>query len=226
MDAVVLVSGGLDSATVLALAVREGRTAHALTVAYGQRHAIEVDRARALARDLGAASHKVVPLDLRFLQGSALTDAGVPVPKGVSDPGDGVPVTYVPARNTLFLALALAWAESIGAREVWLGVNAVDYSGYPDCREEFLEAFETTARLGTRAGTEGTPIRIVAPLIRMTKAEIVRAALDLGVDVAVTLSCYDPAPSGQPCGACEACRIRRLGFEAAGRVDPSTEGSG
>ena len=227
-DAVVLLSGGLDSATTLAIARDEGFRAHALTVAYGQRHSLEIERAGELAISLGAASHRVVQLDLRFLRGSALTDAAVPVPKHRSDDeiGAGIPSTYVPARNTVFLSLALAWAESLGASDLYVGVNALDYSGYPDCRPEYLRAFEAMANLATRSGIERGGIRVRAPLLRASKAEIVRRALELGVPVGRTVSCYDPAPTGRPCGACDACRLRAKGFEGAGLDDPALEGGG
>lgn len=222
--AVVLLSGGLDSATVLAVARSRGFECHALTVRYGQRHAVEVERAEAVARALGAASHRVLEVDLSFATGSALTDRSVPVPKGGADGstgGGGIPVTYVPARNTVLLALALALAESIGARDLFLGVNAVDYSGYPDCRPEFLDAFRALARVATKAGTEGNPIEVHAPLLRLSKGEIVRLALDAGVDLALTLSCYDPGAGGRPCGECDSCRLRAKGFAEAGVADPA-----
>ncbi len=219
--AVVLLSGGLDSATCLAWAIREGFTAHALTVRYGQRHAAEVERAAVLARAVGAASHRVVDIELSFLAGSALTDRGVEVPKHRADGaiGAGIPVTYVPARNLLFLSIAVAWAESLGASDVVIGVNAVDYSGYPDCRPEFVRAFESAAALGTRSGSEGGAWRVHAPLAGRSKAEIVRLAASWGVPYHETLSCYDPGPAGQPCGACDACILRARGFEAAGLPD-------
>ena len=218
--AVVLLSGGLDSATCLAWARREGFEAHALTVAYGQRHAIEVERASEIARSLGAASHRVVSLDLSLLAGSALTDPSVAVPKERPDapPAEGIPVTYVPARNAIFLTLALAWAESMAARDLVIGVNAVDYSGYPDCRPEFLRRFEALAREGTKAGVEGVAWRIHAPLVDLSKAEIVRRAFAWGVPVERTVSCYDPGPSGEPCGGCDACRIRARALAEAGAV--------
>lgn len=220
--AVVLLSGGLDSATCLAWASAQGFAPHALTVAYGQRHAVEVDRATRIARRLGAASHRVVALDLSFLSGSALTDRTIAVPKARLDDdiAAGVPVTYVPARNTLFLALAMAWAESLGARDLVIGVNAVDYSGYPDCRPEFLDAFEALARTGTKAGIDGEAWTIHAPLANASKAEIVRRALSLGVPIELTTSCYDPEPSGAACGLCDACLLRERGFREAGVEDP------
>ena len=203
--AVVLLSGGLDSATCLAWARREGWEAHALTVDYGQRHAIEVERAVEIARRLGAASHRIVAVDLSLLSGSALTDRSVDVPK---EPTEGIPVTYVPARNALFLSLALGWAESLGARDLVVGVNAVDYSGYPDCRPSFLRAFEVMAREGTKAGVEGVPWQVHAPLVDLPKVEIVRRALAWGVPIDRTVSCYDPDGAGRPCGRCDACRLR------------------
>jgi 7-cyano-7-deazaguanine synthase len=216
--AVVLLSGGLDSATCLAWALRERFEAHALTVAYGQRHAIEVERASEIARALGAVSHRVAAVDLTFLRGSALTDRGVEVPKAARDEpiSTGIPVTYVPARNAIFLTLALAWGESIGARDLVIGVNAVDYSGYPDCRPEFLSRFEAMARVGTKAGVEGEAWRLHAPLVDLSKAEIVRRALAWGVPVDRTVSCYDPGSAGEPCGGCDACRIRARAFAEAG----------
>ncbi len=221
--AVVLLSGGLDSATTLAHALRAGYRAHALTAAYGQRHAHEVEAARRVAASLGAASHRVVTVDLGFAAGSALTDPAIEVPKARSDEdiASGIPATYVPARNTVLLSLALAWAETLGARDLFLGVNAIDYSGYPDCRPEFLEAFERLANLATRAGIEGRRFRIHAPLLRMTKGQIVKLALELGVDLASTVSCYDPGPGSRPCGECDACKLRRRGFREAGVADPA-----
>jgi len=220
--AVVLLSGGLDSATTLALAIDQGFESHALTVRYGQLHAGEIQCAARIARELGAASHRVVEVDLSFIAGSALTDASVAVPKGrdESEIGAGIPSTYVPARNTIFLSLALAWAESLGAADLFIGVNALDYSGYPDCRPEYLEAFERLARLATAVGVEGTEVRVRAPLIEMSKAEIVRCALSMGVDPGWTLSCYDPLDDGRPCGACDACLLRAKGFRDAGEKDP------
>jgi 7-cyano-7-deazaguanine synthase len=223
--AVVLLSGGLDSATCLAWARREGFSAHALTVNYGQRHAIEVDRAAALARALGAASHRVVALDLSFLAGSALTDRTVDVPKSRCGeaPRSGIPATYVPARNTVLLALALAWCESLDARDLVIGVNQVDYSGYPDCRPEFLRAFEAVADCGTKSGIDGVSWRIHAPLLELSKAEIVRRAVAWDVPYAATISCYDPDASGAPCGACDACRFRARGFQEAGVDDRASD---
>jgi len=203
--AVVLLSGGLDSATCLAWARREGFEAHALTIDYGQRHAIEVARATEIARVLGAASQRIVPIDLSLLSGSALTDPTIDVPRA---PTSGIPVTYVPARNMLFLSLALGWAESLGSRDLVIGVNAVDYSGYPDCRPSFLHAFEAVAREGTKAGVEGGAWRVHAPLIDLRKAEIVRRAIAWGVPIDRTVSCYDPGEDGIPCRECDACRIR------------------
>jgi 7-cyano-7-deazaguanine synthase len=219
--AVVLLSGGLDSATCLGWALREGFTTHALTVNYGQRHAIEVARAVEVARLIGAASHRVLAIDLSFLPGSALTDRTVAVPKarGAAEIGSGIPPTYVPARNTVLLACALSWAESLGARDLVIGVNAVDYSGYPDCRPTFLRAFEALAASGTKAGAEGDAWRVHAPLVDLSKAEIVRRAVAWGVPYASTLSCYDPGVGGCPCGACDACLIRARGFREAGVID-------
>jgi len=219
--AVVLLSGGLDSATCLAWARREGFAAHALTVNYGQRHGVEIDRAAVVAGRLGAASHRVIALDLSFLSGSSLTDRAIDVPKSRSEHeiGSGVPSTYVPARNTVFLALAMAWGESLGASDLVIGVNAVDYSGYPDCRPAFLHAFEALAALGTRAGVGGDAWRIHAPLLALSKAEIVRRAAAWDVPFGETISCYDPGASGAPCGSCDACLIRARGFREAGIED-------
>ena len=216
--AVVLVSGGMDSAVVMALARERGLRCHALSVSYGQRHAAELDAAAALARAQGAVQHKVVTVDLRSIGGSALTDDALAVPEAG---GPGIPVTYVPARNTIMLSVALGWAEVLGASEIHCGVNAVDYSGYPDCRPEFIAAFESLARLATKAGVEGHPIRIVAPLIRLSKAAIVREGLRLGVDFASTVSCYQADAQGRACGHCDACRLRAEGFAAAGVPDPT-----
>jgi 7-cyano-7-deazaguanine synthase len=216
--AVVLLSGGLDSATVLAIARAEGWERHALTVDYGQRHRSELDAARRVARALGAADHRVVPLDLRVFGGSALTDAAIPLPTA---PSEGIPVTYVPARNTIFLALALAHAEVVEADAIFTGANAVDYSGYPDCRPEFVAAFERLANLATKRAVEGHPVRVAAPIIDLTKAQIVRRGRELGVDFALTVSCYDADAEGRACGRCDACRFRREGFAQAGVEDPT-----
>jgi len=215
--AVVLLSGGLDSTTVLAMALADGFEVHALTVVYGQRHRVEIDAARRVAQALGVTEHRIAEVDLRLWGGSALTD-DLDVPKGGLEPG--IPVTYVPARNTVFLSLALANAEAIGACDLFIGVNAVDYSGYPDCRPEFIQAFEALANLATKAGVEGDPIRIHAPILMMTKAEIIRRGLDLGLDYGLTHSCYDPFESGRACGACDSCRIRQAAFAELGLVDP------
>ena len=217
-DAVVLLSGGLDSAVTLAVMRADGYAVHALTIDYGQRHVVEIERAARLAAHYGA-EHRVVSLDLRAFGGSALT-AELSVPKDRPEGAGGIPITYVPARNTIFLSLALAWAEVLGAGAIALGVNAVDYSGYPDCRPEYLAAFERLARLATRVGVEsGSAPRIVAPLIGLTKADIVRRGVALGVPFELTHSCYDPE-DGAACGRCDSCRIRRRGFEAAGVPDP------
>ena len=218
MNAVVLLSGGLDSATTLAWALREGYSCHALSVDYGQRHAVELAAARAIAEQLGAAQHRIVRLDLTPFGGSALTDPGIDVPTGGAGTA-GIPVTYVPARNTILLSLALAWAEVIDARHIFIGANAVDYSGYPDCRPEYLRAFEAMANLATKAAVEGRRIEVRAPLIDLPKARIVRLALELGLDPAQTVTCYQPDAEGRACGACDACRIRRAGFEAAAIPD-------
>ena len=218
--AVVLLSGGLDSYTTAAVARRDGFALHALSFRYGQRHAVELDAASRVARALGVARHLVLDLDLSAIGGSALTDSSLTVPRdGETGPGD-IPSTYVPARNTIFLSVALGWAEVLGAADIFLGVNAVDYSGYPDCRPEFIGAFETLARLATRAGVEGRPLTIHTPLIALSKAEIVRLGLDLGLDYGLTVSCYDPAPDGAPCGRCDSCRLRAAGFSEAGVADP------
>ncbi len=217
-SAVVLVSGGLDSATVLAMARAEGYACHALSFDYGQRHRCELAAADAVARGLGAIQHRTFPLDLRQFGGSALTDDAIAVPE---TPSDGIPVTYVPARNTVFLSLALAWAEVLGAYDIFIGVNAVDYSGYPDCRPEFIAAFERMANLATRAGVEGHRCTIHAPLIHMTKAEIITTGTGLGVDYGQTLSCYNPDGEGRACGVCDSCRLRAAGFAAAGVADPT-----
>jgi 7-cyano-7-deazaguanine synthase len=221
--AVVLVSGGLDSATALAIAREEGFRPAALSFRYGQRHAIELDAAAAVVRHQGVTEHRIIAIDLRAFGGSALT-SDVPVPKGRSseEMRGTIPVTYVPARNTIFLSYALAWAEVLGASDVYLGVNALDYSGYPDCRPEYIEAFERMANLATRAGVEGgTRLRIHTPLIRMTKREIVARGLALGVDFSLTRSCYDPDPEGRACGQCDSCLLRLKGFRENGLEDPA-----
>ncbi len=220
--AVVLLSGGLDSATAAAWARARGFRLTALSIAYGQRHHVELEAARAVAAALGITDHTVLPVDLAAFGASALVDPSIPVPTGRTDAelAEGIPSTYVPARNTVFLALALACAESRGADAIVLGVNVVDYSGYPDCRPEYLAAFAEVARLGTRAGVEGRPIGILAPLVTMTKAEIIRLGLDLGLDYGLTTSCYAPDLAGRPCGGCDSCRIRAAGFAAAGAADP------
>ncbi len=216
--AVVLVSGGLDSMVAAARAREDGHRLLALSVDYNQRHRLELAAARRVATSLGAERHIVLPLDLSAFGGSALTD-DIDVPKeGV---GAGIPVTYVPARNTIFLSLALGWAEAAGARDLYIGVNALDYSGYPDCRPEFIAAFEGLAELATKAGVEGAPFRIHAPLQHMTKADIVREAARLGLDAGMSWSCYDPAPGGVHCGRCDSCRLRSKGFQEAGIADPT-----
>ncbi len=213
-----LVSGGLDSATVLAIARAEGYETYALSVAYGQRHATELDAAVRVAQRLGAKDRRQMQVNLDAVGGSALTDRSIAVPEA---PGSGIPITYVPARNTLFLALALGWAEVLGARDLFIGVNAVDYSGYPDCRPEFVQAFETLAGLATKAGVEGASFRIHTPLIRLSKADIIRRGAELGVDFAETVSCYQADAEGRACGRCDSCRIRSEGFAAAGIADPT-----
>jgi 7-cyano-7-deazaguanine synthase len=219
--AVVLLSGGIDSTTTLAIAIAEGYEAYALSFDYGQRHQIETEAARRVAHSLGAKEHRVAKIDLRIFGGSALTD-NVDVPKRRSEAEitHGIPVTYVPARNTIFLAYALGWAEVIPAADIFLGVNAVDYSGYPDCRPEFIEAFQRLANLGTKAGVEGGRFHIHTPLIRFSKAEIIRKAVEIGVDLSLTHSCYDPSPEGLACGECDSCLLRLKGFREAGIEDP------
>lgn len=212
-----LLSGGLDSATTLAWARREGHECHALSVDYGQRHGAELVAASELARTLGTQQHKVIRLDLAAFGGSALTDRSLAIPTGGIQPG--IPVTYVPARNTILLSLALGWAEVLGAGRIFVGANAIDYSGYPDCRPEYLSAFEAMANLATKAAVEGRRLEIRAPLIDLSKAQIVRLALDLGVDLARTVTCYEPDEAGRACGVCDACRIRRRGFDEAGVAD-------
>jgi 7-cyano-7-deazaguanine synthase len=219
LKAVVLLSGGLDSYTAGAIARAEGFELYALTVAYGQRHAAEIDAARRVARALGAARHVELQLDLAAFGGSSLTGGGE-VPKDRAIEAPGIPSTYVPARNTVFLSLALAWAESLGARDIVIGVNAVDYSGYPDCRPEFIHAFESVAALATKAGVEGARFRIHTPLVALSKADIVRRGLALGLDYGLTHSCYDPGPGGAPCRRCDSCVLRARGFAEAGARDP------
>ena len=216
--AVILLSGGLDSATVLGIARQAGYACHALSLDYGQRHTAELAAAARVARSLGAAEHRVLRLGLGDFGGSALTDASIAVPES---PTEGIPVTYVPARNTVMLALALAWAEVLGSRDLFIGVNAVDYSGYPDCRPEFIAAFEQMANLATRAGVEGEHLRVHAPLQHLSKAEIIQRGTKLGVDYAQTVSCYQADSEGRACGRCDACRLRREGFFAAGLPDPT-----
>ena len=219
--AVVLLSGGLDSTTTLATAIAEGYETYALSFEYGQRHKIEIDAARRIARALGAKEHRVAKIDMRIFGGSALTgDVDVPKKRPAKEIAQGIPVTYVPARNTIFLSYALALAETIGARDIFIGANAIDYSGYPDCRPEFIAAFETLANLATKAGVEGARFRIHAPLIKLSKAEIIRKALELDVDLALTHSCYDPTPDGVACGECDSCLLRLKGFREAALEDP------
>jgi 7-cyano-7-deazaguanine synthase len=216
--AIVLLSGGLDSSTVLAMARARGFECYALSVHYGQRHSAELDAARRIAAHLGAREHRVMGVDLAGIGGSALTDVGIAVPE---TPVSGIPVTYVPARNTLLLSLALGWAEVVGAADIFVGVNAVDYSGYPDCRPAFIEAFEQLARLATKAGVEGVPFKIQAPLIELSKADIIRAGVELGVDFSMTVSCYQADATGAACGKCDSCRLRAAGFAAAYLPDPT-----
>lgn len=216
--AVILLSGGLDSATVLAIARQHGYACHALSVDYGQRHDAELEAARRVAHSLGAIEHRIIQLGLGQFGGSALTDAAIAVPE---HPTEGIPVTYVPARNTVMLSLALAWAEVLNARDIFIGVNAVDYSGYPDCRPEFISAFEHLANLATKAGVEGKRLRVHAPLQHLSKSEIIRLGQGLGVDYSQTVSCYQADAMGRACGRCDACRLRRAGFEQAGLSDPT-----
>lgn len=216
--AVVLVSGGLDSATTLAMARQQGFTCYAMSFDYGQRHRCELEAAARVSAALGASEHRVITLDLRQFGGSALTDDAIAVPEQT---GEGIPITYVPARNTIFLSFALAWSEVLDARDIFIGVNAVDYSGYPDCRPEFIRAYEQMANLATRAGVEGRPFTIHAPLIEMSKAEIIRQGTALGVDYGQTISCYNPDEAGRACGRCDSCRLRAAGFAAAGVADPT-----
>ena len=219
--AVVLLSGGLDSTTTLAIAIAQGYATYALSFDYGQRHKIEIEAARRIVKSLGVKEHRVVEIDNRLFGDSALTD-DVDVPKSRSEKeiSAGIPVTYVPARNIIFLSHALAWAEMIPAGHIFLGVNAIDYSGYPDCRPEFIAMFETMANIGTKAGVEGRRFQIHAPLIKMSKAQIVRKAIELDVDLALTHSCYDPTPEGRACGQCDSCQLRRKGFREAAVIDP------
>ena len=222
--AVLLLSGGLDSTTMLALARQQGFDVHAMTFRYGQRHSSEIDAARRVARLYGVSDHVVVDIDLRTFGGSALT-ADIDVPKDRTDEAisTGIPITYVPARNTIFLSFCLAWAEVLGATDIFIGVNALDYSGYPDCRPEYVQAFQAMANLATRGGVEGTtPIQIRTPLLDLTKREIVQLGLSLGVDYSITLSCYDPSPYGVACGHCDACRLRLKGFSEAGATDAAS----
>lgn len=216
--AVILTSGGLDSATVLAMAHAAGRECYSLSFDYGQRHRSELEAAGRVAASVPGTVHKVVGLDLRGIGGSALTDDAIDVP---TTPSEGIPVTYVPARNTVFLSIALGWAEVLGAQEIHLGVNAVDYSGYPDCRPQFIDAFRQLASVATRAGVEGRPIDICTPIIDMTKADIIRAGVELGVDYSLTVSCYQADDTGAACGRCDSCRLRRQGFDDAGIFDPT-----
>ena len=217
-QAIVLLSGGLDSATALAIARSEGFICRTLAVSYGQRHSAELASAQRISRALGAVEHRQMNVDLAGIGGSALTDRTIAVPES---PTSGIPITYVPARNTLLLALALGWAEVVGARDIFIGVNAVDYSGYPDCRPEFIDAFQSLAQLATRAGVEGERLRIRAPLQQLSKAEIIRAGIGLGVDYSATVSCYQATSDGLACGRCDSCRLRREGFAGAGVPDPT-----
>jgi 7-cyano-7-deazaguanine synthase len=221
--AVVLLSGGLDSTTTLAIAKREGFEVYALTFRYGQRHAVEIEAARRVAARMGVADHAIVPIDLCIFGGSALTgDLAVPKDRPLEAMATGIPVTYVPARNTIFLSFALAWAEVLGASDIFLGVNALDYSGYPDCRPEYIAAFQTLANLATKAGVEGRQrLTLHTPLLHLTKAQIIERGLQLGVDYSLTTSCYDPSPDGVACGRCDACLLRRKGFAEIGLADPA-----
>ena len=226
--AVVLLSGGLDSTTIMAIAKHEGYDIYALSLDYGQRHKLELEAARRVARHFGAKRHLILRLDLDTIGGSALTE-DIPIPQGrklKEIDSDEVPITYVPARNTIFLAYALAWAEVLDATDIFIGVNAVDFSGYPDCRPEFIESFQRTANLATKAGAEGKGIKIQTPLIKMTKGEIIKKGISLGVDYAMTHSCYSPGKDGQPCGECDSCLLRKKGFEEAGIADPLLSAGG
>jgi len=220
--AVCLLSGGLDSSTVLAIAKAEGFDVYAMSFRYGQRHSVELAQAKKVAEQAGVQGHVIVDIDLRLFGGSALTsDIDVPKDRTLDDMGHGIPVTYVPARNTIFLSFALAWAETLGANDIYVGVNALDYSGYPDCRPEYIAAYENMANLATKAGVEGTQkLKIHAPLIQLSKAQIIQKGLDLGVDYSTTSSCYDPGPEGQPCGQCDSCQLRAKGFAEVGVADP------
>jgi len=218
MKAIVLLSGGLDSTTALAIARREGFDCLALSFDYGQRHRVELDAARRVAQSLGAAEHRIMTIDLAQIGGSALIDTAIAVPE---QSGEGIPITYVPARNTIFLSYALAWAEVAGAADIFIGVNAVDYSGYPDCRPEYIAAFEAMANLATRAGVEGRKLSLHTPLIDLTKAEIIQTGTELGVDYALTVSCYQADDAARACGRCDSCRFRKEGFAAAGIPDPT-----
>jgi len=219
--AVVLLSGGIDSTTTLGIAIAECYTAYALSFDYGQRHQMETEAARRVANLLGAKEHRVAKIDLRIFGGSALTDdIDVPKTRSETEIAHGIPITYVPARNTIFLAYALAWAELISARDIFLGVNAIDYSGYPDCRPEFIQAFQNLANLATKAGVEGSRFQVHTPLIKLSKADIIRKAVELGVDLSLTHSCYDPSPEGFACGECDSCLLRLKGFREAGLEDP------
>ena len=222
--AVVLLSGGLDSATCLAICKEQGFIPYAVSFRYGQRHAIELKQASAIAVQAGVAKHVIINIDLGAIGGSALTDTNMPVPKHelASEIGTGIPLTYVPARNTVFLSYALGWAEVLGAVDIFIGVNALDYSGYPDCRPEFIEAFETMANLATKSGVEGRPLKIHTPLINMTKAEIIKLGVSLGVDYSQTFSCYDPNDRGVACGYCDSCLLRKRGFDQNNMQDPAS----
>ncbi len=218
MNAVILLSGGLDSATVLAIAAEQGYQCHALSFHYGQRHRVELNAAKQLAANAGVKEHRIIDIDLAQLGGSALTDESIAVPEVAQE---GIPVTYVPARNTIFLAYALAFAEVIQARDIFIGVNAVDYSGYPDCRPEYISSFQHTARLATKSAVEGQPINILTPLMSLGKAEIIQRGVELGVDYSLTVSCYQPSETGAACAVCDSCRFRKAGFAAAGVSDPT-----
>lgn len=221
--AVILLSGGLDSATCLAIAKSQGFVPYAISFRYGQRHRIELERAASVARHLGAADHIIIDIDLAKLGGSALTDRNIAVPKhqSVDQIGSDIPLTYVPARNTVFLSYALAWAEVLESKDIFIGVNALDYSGYPDCRPEYISAFERMSNLATKRGVEGNQLTIHAPLIQLTKAQIIERGLGLGVDYGLTISCYDPAEDGTPCGRCDSCLLRAKGFSELGSIDPA-----